>query len=778
MREFMVEQPLPAHGRLARRRRWRLVLVAIVAAVAAGSLWASGAQAATLTVTTTGDPSGTSQCSLREAIATINAFGTTTVCGTADSSGNTIVLGPHPYTLSLQPNAADANSTGDLDLTANIPTTITGAGVDQSSITGAGFPAINPDRLFHVIAGTVTFRDLTLTHGTGPNGSDGMDGVNGMNPVPPTNGMPGFNGGAIFNGADLLLDDVAVTNNAAGRGGKGGVGLTLNTGANGGPGGVGGGIYNVGTLALIDVTISGNHAGDGGIGGSGGAGGSGGTGGMGGCCGDGGGVDSAAAAVVITDSTFAQNHAGNGGAGGIGGSSVLGEMGTSGSGGSGAGGASGGGIAVTGGSAMITNSTFTANVSGLGGDGGDAPAGGHQGLGNGGNAGNGSTGGGLFIRGGATVTLANVTIADNQVSVAGTPGISLTGATAGAAGNPPFGGGVFTNGSPATNMTDLLLAGNGLGNCAGSTTDGGHNLSFGDASCPSTFTGGDPKLGALQDNGGPTPTMALGAGSAAIDGGAGCGTTDQRGVLRPVAACDIGAYEFALPAVSTGSPAAITATTAILEGSVLTNNASASFVFEFGKTNGYGSQAPVGGAITGLQSVPVAGPLTGLTPGTTYHYRLVATSPDGAATSPDATFTTALAPPGASSPTQAPELTHPSIAPSSFFAAPFRHHKTGTTITYTDSLAGRTTLVVFAQTTGVKLHGRCVKPPKHAHGPKCVRLVKLGSFSHSDRVGSNAVRFTGRLGGHKLPPGRYVLELTPQLAGETGKTVSLRCRVL
>lgn len=771
----MDEPHLPARDARAGSRRWRRAALAIAAVLGAGTLCASAAQAATLTVTTTGDPSGTGECSLREAIAAINAFGTPTVCGTADSSGNTIVLGPHPYTLSIGPSGADDNSTGDLDLSANIPTTIEGAGVEETSITGVGFPAVNPDRLFHVIAGTVTFRDLTLTNGTGPNGRDGMDGVNGMSPVPPTNGMPGFNGGAIFNGANLTLTDVAVTDNIAGSGGKGGVGETTETGATGGPGGVGGGVYNVGTLTLTDVTMTGNHAGNGGVGGAGGAGGSGGGGGMGGCCGDGGGLDSAAGVVLITGSTFTQNHAGDGGAGGIGGASALGDMGTSGGGGTGAGGASGGGIAVTGGSAMISDSTLTANVSGLGGNGGDAPGGGHQGIGNGGNAGNGSAGGGLFVTGGATVTLLNLTVAANQVSVAGTPGVSHTGGSAGAAGNPPFGGGVYTNGTPATNMTDTLLAGNGLGNCAGSTTDGGHNLSFGDASCPAGFTGGDPKLGALQDNGGPTPTMALGPGSAAIDHGAGCDTTDQRGVLRPAGACDIGAYEFALPVVSTGSPAAITSTSAILEGSVMTNNASASAVFEFGKTTGYGSQAPVAGTVPGLRPVPVAAVLMGLTPGTTYHYRLVATSPDGTAATPDATFTTA---PAGASTAQPPALTHLTITRSSFFAAPLRHHKTGTTISYTDSLAARTTIVVLEQIAGVKLHGRCVKPSSHRHRPKCARLVKLGSFTHADRVGANAVRFSGRLGGQKLPPGRYVLELTPQLAAQSGKTVSLRCRVL
>jgi hypothetical protein len=53
--------------------------------------------------------------------------------------------------------------------------------------------------------------------------------------------------------------------------------------------------------------------------------------------------------------------------------------------------------------------------------------------------------------------------------------------------------------------------------------------------------------------GGPTPTMALWAGSPAIDAGgsAGCPATDQRGVGRPIdgdedgtPTCDIGAFEF------------------------------------------------------------------------------------------------------------------------------------------------------------------------------------------------------------------------------------------
>jgi hypothetical protein len=61
----------------------------------------------------------------------------------------------------------------------------------------------------------------------------------------------------------------------------------------------------------------------------------------------------------------------------------------------------------------------------------------------------------------------------------------------------------------------------------------------------SDLIGVNPLLGPLGDNGGPTRTHALGAGSPAIDAaGDACPATDQRGVARPLGArCDIGSYE-------------------------------------------------------------------------------------------------------------------------------------------------------------------------------------------------------------------------------------------
>ncbi|WP_334142725.1 right-handed parallel beta-helix repeat-containing protein [Rhabdothermincola sp.] len=81
------------------------------------------------------------------------------------------------------------------------------------------------------------------------------------------------------------------------------------------------------------------------------------------------------------------------------------------------------------------------------------------------------------------------------------------------------------------------------------TVSGGGNV-VADTSCALGATndreGADPQLAPLADNGGPTRTMAIPAGSPAVDNALarGCPATDQRGVSRPQgAACDSGAYE-------------------------------------------------------------------------------------------------------------------------------------------------------------------------------------------------------------------------------------------
>jgi CSLREA domain-containing protein len=69
-------------------------------------------------------------------------------------------------------------------------------------------------------------------------------------------------------------------------------------------------------------------------------------------------------------------------------------------------------------------------------------------------------------------------------------------------------------------------------------------------------TGVDPRVGTLRQNGGPTPTHALKAGSPALGRGSGCHPTDQRGAPR--SDCDSGAYELVLclgrPVTIVGTP--------------------------------------------------------------------------------------------------------------------------------------------------------------------------------------------------------------------------------
>ncbi len=67
--------------------------------------------------------------------------------------------------------------------------------------------------------------------------------------------------------------------------------------------------------------------------------------------------------------------------------------------------------------------------------------------------------------------------------------------------------------------------------------------SAGSGPCISGVIAGDPKLSAPADNGGPTYTMLPGTGSAALQAGASCEVTDQRGDTRNTATCDVGSVE-------------------------------------------------------------------------------------------------------------------------------------------------------------------------------------------------------------------------------------------
>jgi len=95
------------------------------------------------------------------------------------------------------------------------------------------------------------------------------------------------------------------------------------------------------------------------------------------------------------------------------------------------------------------------------------------------------------------------------------------------------------------------------------------------------------------------------------------------------------------PTVTTGIASPVTTTTAQLNGTVNTMGESTTVTFEYGPTTAYGTtvtadQSPV----TGSADTAVSKLITGLTPNTTYHFRVVGASVNGTSNGDDRTFFT------------------------------------------------------------------------------------------------------------------------------------------
>ncbi len=198
-------------------------------------------------------------------------------------------------------------------------------------------------------------------------------------------------------------------------------------------------------------------------------------------------------------------------------------------------------------------------------------------------------GGGIYNTGTATVT--DSTFSGDRADIGGGinnygAGATLTVTDSTFSGTTAGGDGIYNNGGAAT-LTHVTLSGNtdggGIDNgnaewtspvygqitlvativanngsgmdceSGGPITDGGYNLDddgscgFSGTSLSDTPAGLDPS--GLQDNGGPTQTIALAPGSSAIGyvtDSADCLPTDQRGATETTP-CDIGAYDSEAP---------------------------------------------------------------------------------------------------------------------------------------------------------------------------------------------------------------------------------------
>lgn len=507
--------------------------------------------------------------SLRAAVDAANAVG----------GNNTITFAPGVFGQTITLSSNDTNNPFAFGPTALVVApgdylTIAGD-PNQAGVTLDGGGS---HRIFGVYAGaSLTVEYLTLTGG---NSTGGVGQNRGLAAGPGGGGGAGL-GGAIFNNGTVSILNSTLFGNTA-QGGDGGTPTQFNAGGSGGgavggngggpssvEGGGGGGVgglafdfsggpnENGGTAPLGDNGVAGGGgggaatpgqpAGNGlapssaGFGGGGGGGGgsinTGGPGGAGGFGGGGGGAGGV------------QNSSGGAGGfgGGGGGSSFGGTVGKGGFGGGNGGVGGGGGGAGLGGalfnnqgaSLSIINSTFNGNNA-QGGNGGAA-----VGSGSAGDAGAG-LGGAVFNRNGAVV-IVNSTLAGNTTSSTTENGSDVYNLvdTAGQnatlflfntiAENGPVGNDVQNKqtagvpaGSAVINADSHNLLFFPIGNSGGGTVIGS----------PTLTNAAALKLGALDDNGGPTMTMLPGTGSSALGAGSvlealnyGLGA-DQRGYSR------------------------------------------------------------------------------------------------------------------------------------------------------------------------------------------------------------------------------------------------------
>lgn len=379
-------------------------------------------------------------------------------------------------------------------------------------VTGGGLTIPGPGAASLRIRGDNATRVLRVAAGASLN----LDGVTVTDGSAPGEWPDNF-GGGIRNDGTLVVTNSVFTGNSAPNGGEGGA------------------IHNGGWLTVTDSTFSGNSGSRGG------------------------GINSVfAQSAVVTSSTFIGNVVGIGGGGihsDVGPLTVTDSTFT---------GNSGGGVAAGGGTLTISDSTFSGNS---GGGLASCPT---TGAVTGSTFSDNSGGAaGAIYHGCGDLTVVNSTVTGNSAGFFGGGAIRADGGTlilthttlsgnaaSGTDGTSGLGGGAIFNFSDAAVIVlrNTLLANNTAwnGSCVGATSDGGGNLSWPDSSCPGINQ--DPLLdpAGLQDNGGPTETIALQPGSPAVDAAvtANCPATDQRGVARPQGAgCDTGAFELDVLAI-------------------------------------------------------------------------------------------------------------------------------------------------------------------------------------------------------------------------------------
>jgi CSLREA domain-containing protein len=506
-------------------------------AIFASLFMTASAFSATYTVTKTADTNDgicSADCSLREAIAAANAA----------PANDVIEFAPGVFSA---PQVITLGGT-ELFIAKNGTLTINGPGAGQLIVSGN-----NTSRVFRTeYQSTVAISRITVANGnststssTGPTGGGGGGilnyGLLTLAEVVVRNNSAVFVGGGVSNygfGGTLITFGSTFSNNTSGNAGGGiyttGNGTLQVSGSsftdNGAPGGGGIRVYN-GTATIIDSDFTGNRA-----------------------TLTGGGISSSGT-TTVSDSTLTNNTANNGA--GIANGRGNQDVGQT-------------GMLTLNNSTVRANSTVNGNPQTNAGGGLYNVTGGTMTVNNSTVSGNSTTNTGAGIYNRNTLTLNNSTISSNTGSLwGGGGGVRVEGSAANATLNSSTvannsaaisGGGIsVVEGAVATlNNTIVADSQSASGDCfnSGSTVNAEYSLIESGLSCVngtnSNNVTGDPQLGPLADNGGPTFTHALLAFSPAIDKGNSMLASDQRGFPRPVDlpnysntgnAADLGAYE-------------------------------------------------------------------------------------------------------------------------------------------------------------------------------------------------------------------------------------------
>ena len=243
--------------------------------------------------------------------------------------------------------------------------------------------------------------------------------------------------------------------------------------------------------------------------------------------------------------------------------------------------------------------------------------------------GTGSTGSGTV---GVDSTFAtNVVVAKGGAFGTGaTNGVAGTGSITGGIGDVVYAGG---NGAAGVVTTNCNSSGSGGGG-AGSGGAGGN--ATGNTGGAGTATGGG--------NGGNGSNSSGNGQAGSIAGGGGAGacaesTTDRNGGAGAAGQVSISYY---LPIVTTNAATALTATDAMLNGTVSSNGSITTVTFDYGLTAGYGSTATATASplAAGATNAAVSVAVTGLACNTLYHFRVRGANSSGTSNGGDLSFTT------------------------------------------------------------------------------------------------------------------------------------------